>query len=194
MNDKKKNFITPFLEGKIINLCPLNMEHVNLYTKWSNDPDIRRYSRNIIPWTIDEIKKWSELEEDRVKKEIAFEIWHRKDNKPIGTAGFSDINWPDRNANLFVGIGEIDYWGQNIAAEVSRLLLDYGFEELNLNKVYSRIFSPNKQSLRAAEKIGFKYEATLKEHAYIEGKFVNELRFALFKKEWLNQKEILSKK
>lgn len=189
MNDKKKDFATPFLEGILINLCSLNIEHANLYTKWSNDPDIRRYSRNIIPWSIDEVKKWSEPKEERVKKEIIFEIWHRKDNKPIGRAGFSDINWFNRNANLFAEIGESDYWGQDIGPEASRLLIDYGFEELNFYKIYSRIFSPNKQSLRAAEKIGFKHEGTLKEHIYIDGEFVDESRFAIFKKNWLNSKK-----
>ncbi|MFX0022251.1 MAG: GNAT family N-acetyltransferase [Candidatus Hermodarchaeota archaeon] len=186
MNDKKKEVTTPFLEGEIVNLCPLNMENVNLYTKWFNDPDIRRYSRNIIPWSIDEIKKWSEPEGERVKKEIVFEIWHRKDNKAIGTAGFSIINWFNRNANLFVAIGESNYWGQKIAPEVSKILINYGFEELNFHKIYTSIYSPNKQSLRVAEKIGFKHEGTLKEQIYIDGVFVDELKFAIFKNQWLN--------
>jgi len=189
MNDSKKDNNPTFLEGNLINLCPLNIENANLYTKWSNDPGIRKYSRNIIPWSIDEVKKWCEAKEERVKKEIAFEIWHRKDNKPIGSAGFSDINWLNHNANLFVEIGESEYWGQDIGPETSRLLIDYGFEELNFHKIYIRIFSPNKQSLRVAEKIGFKFEGTLKEHAYIDGDFVDELRFAIFKKNWLNSKK-----
>ncbi len=71
MNEKKKSKNPTFLEGDLISLCPLNMDHANLYTKWSNDPDIRRYSRNIIPWSIDEVKKWSEPKEERVKKEIS---------------------------------------------------------------------------------------------------------------------------
>jgi RimJ/RimL family protein N-acetyltransferase len=185
VNDKKNEIITPFLEGEKINLCPLNTEHINLYTKWSNDPDIRRYARNIIPWSIDEVKKWSEPEGESIKKEIVFEIWHRKDNKPIGSAGFSLINWFNRNANIFVSIGESDYWGQNIAPEVSKLLINYGFEELNFHKIYTSIFSPNKRSLRVAEKLGFEHEGTLKEQIYIDGEFFDEYRFAIFKNEWI---------
>ena len=185
MNEIKKENITPFLEGEKVNLCPLNTEHISLYTKWSNDPDIRRYSRNVIPWSIDEVKKWSESEGESVKKKIIFEIWHRKDKKPIGSAGFSFINWFNRNANIFVSIGELDYWEQNIAPEVIKLLINYGFEELNFHKIYTSIFSPDKRSLRVAEKIGFKHEGTLKKQIYIDGEFVDELRFAIFQNEWI---------
>ncbi|UCC20851.1 MAG: GNAT family N-acetyltransferase [Promethearchaeota archaeon] len=188
MTNKEKDVTVPFLEGEIINLCPLKMEHATLYTKWSNDPEVRRYSRNTLPWSIDEIKKWSELEEQRVKKEVVFEVWHRKDEKSIGIAGLGDINWLNRNANLFVTIGEQEYWSQNIGPEVGKLLINYGFEELNLHKIFAGIFTPNKRSLRTAEKIGLKYEARLKEQIYVDGEFVDEMKFAIFKKDWVNSK------
>jgi RimJ/RimL family protein N-acetyltransferase len=188
LKDNQKIKVVPFLEGKNINLCPTNLEHVNLYTKWGNDPDVRRYSRNIIPWSFEEVKNWHEPQERRVKKDISFEIWHKKDNKPIGTAGFSRINWFNRNANIFAVIGEPDYWGQEIGAEVSKMLVKYGFEELNFHKIYAGIYSPNKRSLRTAEKIGLKYEATLKEQIYVDGEYVDEVKFAVFKEEWLNSK------
>ncbi|MFX1309674.1 MAG: GNAT family N-acetyltransferase [Promethearchaeota archaeon] len=189
MTEKSKERATPFLEGKIINLCPLNLEHADLYTKWINDPDVRKYSRNTIPWSIDEVKKWSEPEKERVKKEVVFEIWHRKDEKPIGTAGLGEINWLNRKANLFTVIGEPDYWGQDIGQEVGKLLVDYGFEELNFHKIYAGIYTPNKRSLRTAEKIGFQYEATLKEEIYVDGEYVDIVKFAIFKRDWLNSKK-----
>ena len=189
MTEKEKDVSVPFLEGELINLCPLNMKHANLYTKWSNDPDVRRYSRNTIPWSIDEVKKWSESGEERVKKNMVFEIWHRKDDLPIGTAGLGDINWFNRNANLFVTIGESEYWGQGIGVEVSKLLINYGFEELNLHKIYAGIYTPNKRSLRTAEKIGLKYEATLKEQIYVDGEFVDVVKFAIFKQDWKKSKD-----
>ncbi len=188
MKENKIINSVPFLEGNIIDLCSINLEHVNLYTKWSNDPNVRIYSRNVIPWNLEEVKNWLEKQKEGIKTNVMFEIWHKKDDKPIGTAGLSDIKWFNRNANLYVDIGEPEYWGQNIAPEVSKLLIDYGFEELNLHKIYVGIYSPNKRSLRAAEKIGFKYEATLREQIYIEGEYVDELQFAIFKKDWLSSK------
>lgn len=189
MKEEKNKNSVPFLEGNKINLCAINLEHINLYAKWSNDPDVRRYSRNIIPWNLDEIKKWLEQQKEGVKTDIMFEIWHKKDNKPIGTAGFSDINWFNRNANIYITLGEPEYWGQDIAPEVNGLLIKYGFEELNFHKIYAGIFSPNKRSLRTTEKIGFKYEATLREQIYVDGEYVDELKFAIFRNEWFSFKK-----
>jgi len=189
MKENKKIYSVPFLEGNIVDLCSINLEHVNLYTKWSNDPDVRRYSRNMIPWNLEEVKKWLEQQKEGIKTDVMFEIWHKEDDKPIGTAGLGDINWFNRNANLYVTLGEPEYWGQDIAPEVSKLLIDYGFEELNFHKIYVGIYSPNKRSLRTAEKIGFKYEATLREQIYVDGEYVDEIKFAIFKEDWLNSKK-----
>ena len=188
MIESNKPITVVFLEGNMINLCSINVEHVDLYTKWSNDPDVRKYSRNMIPWNLEEVKKWHEQQKKGIKTDVMLEILHKKDNKPIGVAGLSHINWFNRNANLHLVLGEPEYWGQDIAPEVSNLLIDYGFEELNLHKIYVGIYSPNKRSLRAAEKVGFKYEATLREQIYIKGEYVNEIKFAIFKKDWLSSK------
>lgn len=188
MIESKNDYPVPFLEGNKVDLCSINLEHVNLYTKWGNDPDVRKYSRNTIPWNLEEVKKWYEQQREGLKTDSMFEIWHKEDKKPIGTAGLGDINWFNRNANLYVVLGESEYWGKDIAPEVSKLLIDYGFEELNFHKIYVGIYSPNKRSLRTAEKIGFKYEATLREQIYIEGEYVDEIKLAIFKKDWLSSK------
>ncbi len=188
MAEPKKEYPVPFLEGNKVDLCSINLEHVNLYTKWSNDPNVRRYSRNMIPWNLEEVKKWLEQQREGVKTDAMFEIWHKEDKKPIGTAGLGEINWANRNANLYVVIGEPEYWGLGIAPEISKMLIEYGFEELNFHKIYAGIYSPNKRSLRTAEKIGFKYEATLREQIFVNGEYVDVIKFAIFKEEWLNSK------
>ena len=193
MEDKEIKKVMPFIEGEIIDLGPINLEHVNLYTKWGNDPDVRRYARNTFPWNLEEVKKWFEQQKESGKRDVTFEIWHKKDKKPIGTARFDSINWLDRNANIFTSIGEPEYWGQGIGPEAAKLLVDYGFEELNFHKIHACINAPNKRSLRTAEKVGLKFEATLKEQVYIEGEYVDEVKLAIFKKDWLNSKKNLIK-
>ena len=60
-------------------------------------------------------------------------------------------------------------------------------------KILACINAPNKRSLRTAEKAGLKYEATLKEQVYVEGEYVDEVKLAIFKKDWLNSKKELIK-
>ncbi|MHA1239483.1 MAG: GNAT family N-acetyltransferase [Promethearchaeota archaeon] len=178
--------VFPFIEGETIDLVAGNSKWVPLICKWQNNPKVRRYARNIWPLTIEEIKKWFEPSPDRHMKEfVVFTIYHKADKRPIGSVGFGRINWVSRNANIFATIGEPEYWGKGIAIEANKLLIKYGFTELNFHKIYAGVFTPNKRSLRAAEKLGFEKEAVLKEEMYIDGVYHDVHKFALFKRDWI---------
>ncbi|GAH98179.1 unnamed protein product, partial [marine sediment metagenome] len=108
---------------------------------------------------------------------------HKHAKRPIGSIGFNHINWVSRNANIFLTIGEPEYWGKGIAGEASRLMINYGFTELNLHKIFAGVFTPNTRSLRAAEKLGFEKEGVLKEEMYVDGEYHDVHKFALFKRD-----------
>ena len=181
----------PFIKGERIDLVADNPKWVDLYCKWDNDPEVRRFARNTWPRTVEEIKKRSEpLPRGRMREFIDLVIYHKAENCPIGRIGFGHINWIDRNANIAAIIGEPGYWGKGIIGEAAKLVIEYGFNELNFHKIYAGIYSPNARSLRAAEKLGFKSEGVYKEEQYIGGKYHDVHKFALFKKDWnqLNKK------
>ncbi len=181
--------IFPFIEGENVALCAQNSEHAKLYLKWLSNPKVRKYSRNITPHTLEDIKKWFEPEPNQVSEWVVFEVWHKHDKRIIGTGGFSQVDWYNRKANIFLTIGEPDYWNKNIGTEASRMLIEYGFKELNLHKIYAGIFTPNKRSWMVAEKNGFKLEATLKDECYVDGKYVDEYRYYILQDEWLSSNE-----
>ena len=62
----------------------------------------------------------------------------------------------NRRASLGIIIGEKQYWGQGYGAEAITLLLDYGFNIMNLNSVELGVYSFNRQAIRCYEKVGFK--------------------------------------
>jgi RimJ/RimL family protein N-acetyltransferase len=189
-NNEGEDDIFPFIEGETIDLVAGNSKWANLSCKWANDPIVRHYSRNMWPHTLEEVKKWFEpLPDKQMREHIVFTIYHKQSKRPIGSIGFSRINWVSRNANIFASIGEPEYWGKGIAGEASRLMINYGFTELNLHKIYSGVFTPNKRSLRAAEKLGFEKEGILKEEIYIDGQYHDIHKFALFKRDWLKSNE-----
>ena len=79
-----------------------------------------------------------------------------------------------------------DYWGQNLGTEAGKLIIDYGFKELNLHKITVTLFSPNKASVRVAEKIGFKHEITFQSGVYVDGKYIDALHYSIFKEDFMN--------
>jgi len=84
-------------------------------------------------------------------------------------------------------IGEPDYWGHHIGTEATRLLINYAFNELNLNKLYGEIFSPNTGSIRCAENNGFTREAILKNDVYIDGEYKDTHIYSLLREEWIKE-------
>jgi len=178
-----------FISGKIIDLLPMNPNHLPLFCQWENNPKVRKYDRNEFPITVEESKKFLESGESRVKTRIMFEIWHKKDQKPIGYCEIDDISWVDHRAHIGITIGEMEYWGRGIGTETIKLLNEYCFNELNFHKIAAEALAPNKGSQRCFEKNGFKYEGKLKEDTYVDGKFIDLLKYCLLTDDWLKNKE-----
>ncbi len=74
--------------------------------------------------------------------------------------------------------------------EASQVLLDYGFSQLNLEKVWCRAFVENSKSLRVQEKLGFVYQYLLEDvHFPLIDEVRSERVNLLTREEWQSRKE-----
>ncbi|MEK3990379.1 MULTISPECIES: GNAT family N-acetyltransferase [Robertmurraya] len=76
------------------------------------------------------------------------------------------------------------YWGQGYGTEAAKALLRYGFEVLQLNRIYAQSFTTNPGSWRIMEKIGLKYEGTLRQHASRFGEYYDLAQYGILKEEF----------
>jgi RimJ/RimL family protein N-acetyltransferase len=182
MTEEKR--ISTFISGKTIDLISPSIDNLNLYAKWDNDPETRKYSRNIIPTSPEAFKKWLEKASSKPPREISLNIWYKNDKKIIGYVGFNHIHWVDAIADMGMVIGEKEYRGKDIGTEAIALLLEYGFNELNFFKITGRMYHVNIGSWRVAEKVGMVREITLKHQAYVKGEYVDEYQYCIFMDDW----------
>jgi len=82
------------------------------------------------------------------------------------------------NAELGYWLGE-PYWGKGIMPDAIKQIVLYGFNDLNLVRIYSSIFDFNKNSIRVLEKVGFEFEGIGKSAVYKNKKLCNECRYAI---------------
>ncbi|MFM0817754.1 GNAT family N-acetyltransferase [Streptococcus suis] len=105
----------------------------------------------------------------------------------LGKQGGLDL--PDSEAELGYWLGQ-GFWGQRLVPEAGQVLLDYGFNQLDLDKIWCRSFAGNTKSLRVQEKLGFIYQYLL-EDVYFS--LIDEIRTErvslLTKEEWQARKE-----
>jgi hypothetical protein len=70
-------------------------------------------------------------------------------------------------------------WGRGLATEAAGRMLRYGFDTLGLHRVYAQCMSTNGASAQVMEKIGLKYEATLRQHNLKDGTWVDMVVYGL---------------
>jgi RimJ/RimL family protein N-acetyltransferase len=78
----------------------------------------------------------------------------------------------------------LPYWGQGYTSEAARHMVDYGFAERGLNKVYATYFVLNPASRRVMEKAGMTYEGTLRQHVQRDGVFYDLGYCGILRSEW----------
>lgn len=76
------------------------------------------------------------------------------------------------------------YWGKGYGTEAAKALVKYGFEDLQLNKIYAQAFTTNPGSWRIMEKIGLKYEGTLRQHVSRFGEYYDLAQYGLLREEY----------
>jgi len=74
--------------------------------------------------------------------------------------------------------------GKGFATEAMKITIDYLFNTLNKHRITASVDPENENSIRLLERLNFRKEAHLKESLLINGKWVDDVQFALLKSEW----------
>ncbi len=145
--------------------------------KWLNDPEVNKYLGHRTRSSTDEEfhRQWFEDYQKNKSKEIfTIEI----DGKPVGQVGLVDINLLDKNGDLYLVIGDKNYWGKGIGSSAMEYILDYGFNKLKLHKIWLEVLARNSIAIKLYEKYGFKREGLYKDNVLYDDGFGDEIRMA----------------
>ena len=173
----------PFIVGEKIYLRPIEIEDIDNYVARLNDEEVRLYLSMFTPFNKIREKEWVEnLYKD--EKNIALGIMVKEDDKLIGNIGMHRISIPNRHAVLGIFIGDKTCWSKGYGTEALNLMLRYGFDQLNLHRVYLTVISFNPRAIRAYEKAGFVREGVYREHIYRNGKYHDLYVMSILENEW----------
>lgn len=92
--------------------------------------------------------------------------------------------------NMLVEVGYTlhkNFQGKGYAMEVLEAMLNYFFVTLKKHRVFASVDPRNTSSIRLLERVGFRKEAHFKESYYLNGEWVDDIIYAMLKKEWKNQ-------
>lgn len=176
------------LKGEKVVLRPVKRSDINDFLRWFNDPEVIQYLSMYLPMTEMAEEKWIEDLATRgtagTDVHFVVETINGDGSKAIGTIGLNRISIKDHNALFGIAIGEKDYWSKGYGTEATQLILDYGFRQLNLHRIWSGALSFNERSIRLHNTVGFQEEGRLREAMFQNGEFHDMVMFGLLREEW----------
>lgn len=95
--------------------------------------------------------------------------------KSIGIVGFKNLDWVNRNSELFIYIGDEEYWGKGYGTQALELIIKFAFNNLNLHMLYLEVFSYNKNATKTYERLGFKQDGILRQSKFQDGKYYDKI-------------------
>jgi RimJ/RimL family protein N-acetyltransferase len=160
-----------------------------LFTQYLQHPQVRR---NLLigryPFSEESELKWMERHAEPPapdgKTDVVMAFGLKGEEQPLGSSGLHRISMIHRNAEWGIFIGRPDQWGKGIGREVAGAMLRYGFDTLNLHRIYLRVNADNERGIRSYRAAGFKDEGTMRGHIFVDGKYVDLHMMGVLRDEW----------
>lgn len=174
-----------FLGDSVLYLRPVELSDVPNLQRWINDPEVRRFLKIHVPMNTEAEKGYVESLSNNSGSSVTLAIVLRDGDRHIGSVAFHRINWKNREAETGSVIGEKDCWSKGYGFRAKMLLLGYGFNELNLHRVSSRVYDFNSRSRRCLEKCGYIQEGTSRKQIFRDGEYHDVYNFGILRDEFL---------
>lgn len=173
--------------GEKVYLSPVNVDDAIKYLDWLNDYDVAKYICQVTKIvTVEDEKEFLTKHDDK----YIFAIIDKENDTLIGNISLSNINNIHRTCELGIMIGDKNYHSLGYGSDAIMLILDYGFNQLNLNNIMLRAISFNKRAIRAYEKCGFKTFGIWKKSYFFEGKYHDEVYMNILRDDFNKKKNI----
>ena len=175
------------LKGRIVGLRAVEREDLKRLLAWRNQPEFRKFFREYRELNMENQSNWFESRVLADEHTRMFSIVILKTGELIGACGLCYIDWPNRCADFSIYIGKDGiYIDSEYAVDAAQLMIKYGFDELNLHRLWTEIYEFDEKKKILFKELGFEHEATHISTHWTEGKWVNSLYYRLLEYEYYN--------
>ncbi len=172
-----------FYQGKKVYLRPVEQEDHELVYAGKNDAHVRETLFLSAPMTLEQVR--AEMNAWTGSKEtVLFTICRQDDQQPVGQTALVRIDLVSRAAVFFIAIYNPAFWSQGFAGEATRLMVDYAFNVLNLNRIQLHVCCDNDHAVKAYQHAGFKVEGTLRQAMYHHNRYCDFFVMSILREEY----------
>lgn len=152
-----------------------NREHLSEFLPWvplmRTVDDMTSYTRNCVALYEQE-------------KEVSFVIFLH--DRVVGRIGLHHMNMPNRSA-------AIGYWlareatGTGVMSKSCVAIINFGFDEVGLNRIEIKAATQNTKSQAIPEKLGFIKEGVLRQAEWVSGRSLDIVLYSMLQSEWIQR-------
>lgn len=185
MLKQEKKFNFPRIETKRFILRKFTKNDIDDLYEYASDNEVTQFlswdTYKSIDMAVDYIEK---ILRKYSKNEIApWGIEWKENSKLIGSIDF--VQYDRKNFSAEIGyVLNRKYWNKGIMTEALKKIIKFGFDEMNLMRIETRLDSMNIASERVMQKSGLKYEGTLRKKEFLKNKFIDVKYYSILKEEY----------
>ena len=174
------------LESSWVRLEPLRLHHLEALWEVADDPRVYEHlpvrfkaKHDMERFILDSLRR------EDADSSLPFAIWSKADNRFVGSSALFDFSDERRAMEIGWTWHTPAVWGTKINLATKFLLLEHGFERLDLVRIYLKTDINNGRSQRAIEKLGAKREGVWRKHMKRpDGTWRDSIFYSILDDEW----------
>jgi ribosomal-protein-serine acetyltransferase len=147
--------------------------------------------REWLPWlddtrTVEDTRAYIRRSLQQFVENNGFQLGIWSEGELAGAIGYHFWDWPDQKTEIGYWLGA-EFQGRGIVTRACRVLVDFAFDELGLNRVEIQCATGNVKSRAIPERLGFTLEGVFRQESRLYGRFVDHAMYAMLRHEWRSQ-------
>lgn len=171
-----------------IGLRAVERKDLEILKDWRNIPSFRKNFREVRELNSDNQEKWFE-KVNKSSNDYMFLFEDIEKKIAVGAGGLLYINWVIRSADFSFYIGhDQDYIDEKYAVDAASILIEYGFNNLNLNKIWMELYEFDFKKINFfKDKFNFKIDGRLRDNCFEDGRYWDSLLISLTLNDYRNE-------
>ena len=166
------------LKGNHTGLRAIEKTDLPILLNWRNQPDYRIFFREYRELSTNHQLNWYEKFVLTDPNTRMFAIIDLKTGELIGACGLCYIDWVNRSADFSIYIGKDNLYIDDVyAIDAAKTMEKYGFEELNMHRLWAEIYSIDEKKIEFFKELQFEKEGQFKETHWTQGRWIDSLFF-----------------
>ena len=146
----------------------------------------RDYLRQWLPWldehrSVEDTGRFIRNITQHFERQHAFHVGLYSDDQILGMMSIHHLDWRNRKAALGYWIGEA-FQGKGRVTEACKTLMNFCFDDLNLNRLEMHCAEHNIASRKIPERLGFELEGVMREVEWLYDHWVDHALYAILRK------------